>query len=387
MAKLGEVLRAQRERKGVTLDQAADDTRIREKFLAALEAGDYQSLPGAVYTKGFLRNYAEYLGLDDDELVALFQAERGGREPPRHFEPIRPITRRTVILTPAVLVPVAVLAAVALFVGYLYYQFTSFAVPPRLDLTEPADDVVSRSAEVLVRGFADPDGIVTIRVNPGAETVGNIRPGADGGFAAAAPLKPGANHLEVEVLSGGKVSRVTRTVRYETAVATPPVEAPPLVLAEPVNGSAYTNAAVPVSGQTGPTVSELLVNGDLVAVGPDGAFALSVSYPAGTHAVAVTARTPNGDITESRSVSVAFTATVVVLRIEGGEALVLAVVDGTDAPDTGRIMPAGTARTFTGREVRIRTENAGVTFVVHNGVAIGRLGEIGQIVERTFTFQ
>ncbi|HUG55883.1 MAG TPA: helix-turn-helix domain-containing protein [Candidatus Limnocylindrales bacterium] len=387
MAKLGEVLRAQRERKGVTLDQAADDTRIREKFLAALEAGDYRSLPGAVYTKGFLRNYAEYLGLGGDELVALFQSERGGAEPQRHFQPIRPIMRRTVILTPAVLVPIVVLAAVALFVGYLYYQFTSFAVPPRLDLAEPADDVVSRSAEILVRGFADPDGVVTIRVNPGAETVGNIRPDADGAFAAAAPLKPGANHLEVEVLSGGKVSRVTRTVRYETAVAPPPAEGPPLALSEPVNGSAYTNAAVPVSGRTGPSVTELLVNGDPVPLGPEGAFALSVSYPAGTHAVAVTARTPNGDITESRSVSVAFTAAVVVLRIEGGEAWILAVVDGADVPDTGRILPEGTARTFTGREVRIRTGNAGVTFVVHNGVAVGRLGEVGQIVERTFTFQ
>ena len=48
MSRVGDELRAQREKKSITLDQAAADTRIREKFLKALEDGDYQSLPGAV---------------------------------------------------------------------------------------------------------------------------------------------------------------------------------------------------------------------------------------------------------------------------------------------------------------------------------------------------
>ena len=79
MSKLGEILRTQREKRGITLDQAAADTRIREKFLKALEDGDYMSLPGAVYTTGFLRNYAEYLDLNQDELASLRQAAEGIR--------------------------------------------------------------------------------------------------------------------------------------------------------------------------------------------------------------------------------------------------------------------------------------------------------------------
>jgi len=67
--RLGEILRQERERKGITLEQAAEDTRIRERFLAALESGDHRSLPGAVYTKGFLRNYADYLDLSSAELL------------------------------------------------------------------------------------------------------------------------------------------------------------------------------------------------------------------------------------------------------------------------------------------------------------------------------
>src|SRR5207245_4354775 len=92
VARLGELLRAQREKKGITLDQAAADTRIRKEFLKALEDADYQSLPGAVYTQGFLRNYAGYLDLDQDELVVMFHQEHGhmDADPPRTIEPLRP---------------------------------------------------------------------------------------------------------------------------------------------------------------------------------------------------------------------------------------------------------------------------------------------------------
>jgi hypothetical protein len=54
-------LLAARERKGVDLYRAERDTKIRARYLAALERGEYRELPGPVYVKGFLRNYALYL--------------------------------------------------------------------------------------------------------------------------------------------------------------------------------------------------------------------------------------------------------------------------------------------------------------------------------------
>ena len=74
---LPERLSAARERKGVDLDRAERDTKIRARYLGALERGDYRDLPGAVYTKGFLRNYALYLGLDPDEVLRQWRQERG----------------------------------------------------------------------------------------------------------------------------------------------------------------------------------------------------------------------------------------------------------------------------------------------------------------------
>lgn len=70
---LGETLRQARLDKGVSLADAARDTRIRKGYLEALEAEDGAALPPPVYTRGFLRTYAEYLGLNGPAMVDLYQ--------------------------------------------------------------------------------------------------------------------------------------------------------------------------------------------------------------------------------------------------------------------------------------------------------------------------
>lgn len=73
MGNLGETLRSTRETKGISLQQAEDDIKIRKKYLQALEEEDYDVIPGRVYAKGFLRNYANYLGLDPDEIMMEYK--------------------------------------------------------------------------------------------------------------------------------------------------------------------------------------------------------------------------------------------------------------------------------------------------------------------------
>ncbi|MCX7028987.1 MAG: helix-turn-helix domain-containing protein [Spirochaetes bacterium] len=73
MESIGEKLRLAREQHTYTLDQVARDTRVARRFLEALEAEDFSAFPGETYAMGFLRTYAEYLGLDADELIGLFR--------------------------------------------------------------------------------------------------------------------------------------------------------------------------------------------------------------------------------------------------------------------------------------------------------------------------
>lgn len=388
MARLGETLRAQREKKGITLEQAASDTRIREKFLKALEDSDYQTLPGTVYTKGFLRNYAEYLELPSEELVVQFHQERDLPDAPRTFKPLSPIARRSLIFTPAVLVPVVVLAGIVLFVSYLYYQFVSFAVPPKIEVTEPASDAIAQSADFVVRGRTVPEGRVTVQVFPGPLTVADIHPDSDGTFTVNVQLNPGSNHIVVEVLDvTGKVGRASRTVRLETAVASPPGQ-PVIIVEEPANGATFTNTPVLVRGRFDPSVTALTVNGVQVPISSARLFEIRFTYPAGPQTIQIVARNAAGaTTTESRAVTVAYTAAVVNVTLKGGEAWLQATVDGTVVPGTGRVFKDGETATYTGREVRLRSGNGAATMVSYNGQPAVALGQQGEVVERTYRAQ
>jgi cytoskeleton protein RodZ len=387
MARLGETLRAQREKKGITLEQAASDTRIREKFLKALEDSDYQTLPGTVYTKGFLRNYAEYLELDTEETVVQFHQERDQPDAPRSFKPMNPIMRRSLIFTPAVFVPVIVLAGIVLFVSYLYYQFVSFAVPPRIDVTDPPSDAITQSADFVVKGRTVPDGRVTVQVFPGPLTVADIHPDSDGAFAVNVQLNPGSNHIVVEVLDvTGKVGRASRTVRLETVASSP--AQPVIIVEEPANGATYTNAPVLVRGRLDPTVTALTVSGVQMPISTARTFEIRFTYPAGPQTITIIAHNAAGvTTTEARVVNVAYTAAVVNVTLKGGEAWLQATVDGTVVPGTGRIFREGESATYTGREVRLRSGNGAATIVSYNGQPAVAMGQQGEVVERVYRAQ
>ena len=66
---IGPILRERREAMGVTLAEAEVATRIRQKYLAALESDEWDLLPGEVVGRGFLRNYSTYLGLEPMEMI------------------------------------------------------------------------------------------------------------------------------------------------------------------------------------------------------------------------------------------------------------------------------------------------------------------------------
>ncbi|HEX9804285.1 MAG TPA: helix-turn-helix domain-containing protein, partial [Candidatus Dojkabacteria bacterium] len=72
---LGSLLRQKRLEHGVSLKQAAESTKIREEYIVALENSDYKTLPASVYTKGFIKNYSAFLGINSKMTLALFRRE------------------------------------------------------------------------------------------------------------------------------------------------------------------------------------------------------------------------------------------------------------------------------------------------------------------------
>ena len=87
---IGARLEAARTERGLTLEAAERDTRISRQYLEALEGGHYEVLPAPVYARGFMRSYADYLGLDPAEAVMSMPASL---PPPEGLEPIPGLRR------------------------------------------------------------------------------------------------------------------------------------------------------------------------------------------------------------------------------------------------------------------------------------------------------
>ena len=89
MNELGRVLSEARVQRGLTLEDCERDTRISKRYLDALEREDWKVFPAPVYSRAFLRTYAQYLGLNPAELMRAFQAQ--AEEPPA-FQPLPQIS-------------------------------------------------------------------------------------------------------------------------------------------------------------------------------------------------------------------------------------------------------------------------------------------------------
>jgi len=344
-----------------------------------------------VYTRGFLRNYSDYLDLETDELVVLYQQERGGAPPepaPKRstFKPYRPVVHQSLIFRPVIFVPVLIIAFVGSFLGYIYYQFTTFATLPRLEIIDPSTDGLAASSELLVRGFTVPGARVTVTLIPGPDFL-DIHSGDDGAFDAKVSLSPGSNHVLVEVQAAGKTNKVIRTILYQP-VTSGVGPAPQLVVDQPAAGSTLTNVSVLVSGHVDRSVSRLLINNIAVPVSTDGTFQSRYYLPAGPQSFRVTAQTSSGGtVEETRNVVVVYTAAVVNVFVRGGDTWLLATVDGADVPGSGRVYKDGETAVFTGKEVRIKAGNGAVAQVIYNGQLIAGLGRQGEVVERVFVAQ
>ncbi len=91
---LGQVLRARRESLGLTVEDIEERTKIRKRYIEALESGQWDVLPGPVYARGFVRSYAEVLGLDGTELLEKYvdHGERVSAEPGARTDSRAPIS-------------------------------------------------------------------------------------------------------------------------------------------------------------------------------------------------------------------------------------------------------------------------------------------------------
>ncbi|WP_342628876.1 RodZ domain-containing protein [Nguyenibacter vanlangensis] len=145
---VGPTLRARREQLGWALPDVATWLRIRLPTLEALEEGRVQDLPGNVYAIGFLRTYAQALGLDAESLAARFKSEtRGSIDTKPELSFPEPVPERTM---PAGVM--ALLGGVVIVIAYIgWYRMTDVQPPP-----QPVPSVSSAIPGLVRQGTTSP---------------------------------------------------------------------------------------------------------------------------------------------------------------------------------------------------------------------------------------
>lgn len=414
--RLGEVLRAAREAKGVDLQRVERDTKIRERYLSALERGEYRELPGSVYSKGFLRNYGAYLGLDPEYLIDLYRLETTATaDRPSAPTPPRPLAgrrSRAFVVTPGAVVAGILTILVGAFIAYIGYGLVNFARTPELRITEPPGNVSNhRELSITIRGITAPNAAV--RVSNLTENP-TVQANADGAFEVTVPLLPGSNVARLvahDPVTGRDSAVEERTIVVATEPETSPsAPATALEVSEPADGASAVGD-VAIAGTAAPgaaiTVSAVLVQsptlaftvtdaaGEAIDLDPGapaapgpvpltadaaGTFAGGVPLAPGTWELTIVT---DGAAPEIRTVTVGQPSGLrATLSIFGGDSYVELEEDGVATDGSASIASDGDEIALEAEQtLRIRVGNAGAVRVTVNGVVLGAMGGDGAVVE------
>ena len=154
MGAFGDRLRREREMRGITLDEITESTKISRRHLDALEGEHFDQLPGGVFNKGFVRAYARFLGIDEDQAVADYSTASNEQPEPEnkfplevHQEPDRDLNPRRSSL-PLVF---AIAALIGVLVGYGFWIKSKPHNPEAVENTRqsaPANAVNAPQANV-----------------------------------------------------------------------------------------------------------------------------------------------------------------------------------------------------------------------------------------------
>jgi len=201
-----EVLKNLREKKGISISQLSSLTGIEEKFLEALEKKEWEILPPDIYIQGYLRRISQILEVDFKNLWKLYQLEKrklylSGKED--SFPQLEKKRRLSGInLEKLVWSFLVVLGLV-----YIGINLKPLFLPPKLEITSPAFDLVASQDKIKVEGKTNARFVF---IN------GKEVPIKEGKFCYHFPLVPGLNILKIEAKNYfGRSTIVERRIIYQ----------------------------------------------------------------------------------------------------------------------------------------------------------------------------
>jgi len=191
MLTVGNLLKKAREHSGKELKEIAQYLRIKPKYLKNIEQNEFNDFASSTYVKGFIRSYASYLGLDAENIVAIFRRQIGEEETPI-VKKMEIKKGHGIVLSPAtIMTSIVVTFFIGLF-SFLVYQFYTLKKPPLLKVTSPSEEVITvaeNSFEII--GITETSTIVSINN-------AQIKTDKNQSFKYTVELKEGLNTYKIE---------------------------------------------------------------------------------------------------------------------------------------------------------------------------------------------
>jgi len=202
-----ETLRKTREEQELNLVEISQKLNIQHKYLAALEEGVYESLPGEVYAQQWLRSYGKFLDLDIRWLVKEYNREKGLQMQFTGFD--RPSIEKTnwlAWLTPKTMRMTSIVIITIAFMFYIGLGVYNIIKPPSLLIHEPHNNITTNSRLITISGVTDPEIKLTINNEL-------ILADINGDFSKDINLSLGLNILEITaVKKHGAQKQVTISI-------------------------------------------------------------------------------------------------------------------------------------------------------------------------------
>ena len=197
-----------REDFSMSKERAAQLLNIQIKHIESLEKGDWGKLPAEVYTKGILRRYARELRLDEEQVIAEYASElKIARHLQHGSHKALPLLRsRKFVLTPKAITLILGGLLFLFIAGYLIYQVSFLVSSPKLELSQPANDLVTDQRELEFIGQTEPEATLTINGQ-------SVYLNKNGQFNHRLELNQGLNTIKLEAINRfGKKSDIVRQI-------------------------------------------------------------------------------------------------------------------------------------------------------------------------------
>lgn len=196
MQTVGQILKETREAKFYSLDDVEKAIKIRKELLIALESDNYNKLPPPTFVRGFIKNYAIFLGLNPEKLLAVYRREFAeDRQKPYVMDAFsNPVGIPKFKFTPSQLLGIMIVLIVLSFFTYLWVQYRGLVGAPELTVSSPIDQMTTDSSNLEVVGKTDPEVKVTINSQ-------EIKVNPDGSFDEQITISSQVNKITVEAIS------------------------------------------------------------------------------------------------------------------------------------------------------------------------------------------